>query len=74
MIAKLVPRAPIDAIVVLAVRYTFNAYAVTVHWGSNHLSCYAACASPFISLAEHYAGSWLADLLGTVVAMGLLAQ
>jgi amino acid transporter len=68
-----VPRALIGAIVVLGVFYTFNAYAATVGWGSSRLSSYSASASPFITLAQHYAGSWLADLLGTVVAVGLLA-
>lgn len=68
-----VPRALLSAIAVLGVFYAFGSYGATVGWGSGHLGSYAASASPFVTLGQRYAGSWLADIFGAVVGAGLLA-
>jgi amino acid transporter len=68
-----VPQALIGAIVVTGLFYTFTSYAAVVGWGSNDMDKYAGDASPWITLAQHYAGSWLADAFSAVVAAGLLA-
>jgi amino acid transporter len=68
-----VPRALLSAIVVLGVFYTVSSYGAVVGWGSGHLGSYATSASPFVTLGQRYAGSWLADIFGAVVGAGLLA-
>jgi amino acid transporter len=71
-----VPRALLGAIVVTGLFYTFTSYGAVVGWGSGAMDKYAADtsnASPWITLAQNYAGSWLADIFSAVVAAGLLA-
>jgi amino acid transporter len=71
-----VPRALLGAIVVTGLFYTFTSYAAVVGWGSNDMDKYAgdtSNSSPWITLAQNYAGSWLADVFAAVVAAGLLA-
>jgi amino acid transporter len=71
-----VPQALIGAIIVTGLFYTFTSYGAVVGWGSKDMAGYAADtsnASPWITLAHNYAGSWLADIFGAVVAAGLLA-
>jgi amino acid transporter len=71
-----VPRALLGAIVVTGLFYTFTSYAAVVGWGAADMDKYAADtsnASPWITLAHTYAGSWLADVFAAVVAAGLLA-
>ncbi len=68
-----VPQALLGSIVVLGIFYTFASYGAVVGWGSTHMATYAANSSPWIILAQHYAGSWLADLFSAVVGAGLLA-
>jgi amino acid transporter len=68
-----VPRALLGAIVVTGLFYTFTSYGAVVGWGAKDIDKYGADSSPWITLAQNYAGSWLANTFSAVVAAGLLA-
>jgi amino acid transporter len=68
-----VPRALLGAIVVTGLFYTFTSYGAVVGWGAKDIDKYAADSSPWVTLAQQYAGSWLANAFAAVVAAGLLA-
>lgn len=68
-----VPLAVMAAVGVTALFYVFVSYAATIGWGPSKMAGYGASADPFTNLAQHYGGTWLADLFDAVVASGLLA-
>jgi amino acid transporter len=70
---KRVPLAVMSAVLATGVFYTFIAYASTVGWGPDKMAGFASAGTPLTDLAQHYGGTWLADLLDGVVSAGLVA-
>jgi amino acid transporter len=70
---KRVPLAVMSAVAATGVFYTFVAYASTIGWGPSKMAGFASSGTPLTTLALHYGGTWLADLLDGVVSAGLVA-
>lgn len=66
---RTIPRAILAAILIGVVFYLIVSYAMSIGYGTTHASTWASDQAPLDTLANRYAGPWLATLIDLMVAV-----